>query len=87
MLNLVERLHHKAHLFIAVTDQVREVSRNVVTEHIEMHGVQKRETLKKCSILEQMFSCFPLLVKDFKLDARSDGCWFTIPQHACRCDS
>ena len=49
MLNLVERLHHKAHfLFIAVTDQVREViAKRGLTEHIEMHGVQKRDTLKE----------------------------------------
>ena len=49
MLNLVERLHHKANfLFIAVTDQVREVIANRgLTEHIEMHGVQKRHTLKE----------------------------------------
>jgi len=49
MLNLVERLHDKADfLFIAVTDQVRDViAERGLTEHIEMHGVQKRETLKE----------------------------------------
>lgn len=49
MLNLVERLHTKAHfLFIAVTDQVRDViAKRGLTEHIEMHGIQKRQTLKE----------------------------------------
>ena len=48
MLELVKRLHHKADfLFVAVTDDVRaEIESHGLSEHIEMHGVQTRDTLK-----------------------------------------
>lgn len=49
MLELVERLHQKAHfLFIAVTDEVTELIENKgLTKHIEIHGVQTRQDLKE----------------------------------------
>ena len=53
-------------MFIAVTEQVREViAERGLTEHIEMHGVQKRETLKEIFYPRADIFMLHLLEKDF----------------------